>query len=90
MIAKLPYGISIAPYFQYIGTYYDSTSKSSRTKFGDYGVVNLNAQKILFKTPNYQANLSLDLNNLFDRKYEMPWQFQDPGFNALARLELTF
>jgi outer membrane receptor protein involved in Fe transport len=90
MIAKLPYGISIAPYFQYIGTYYDSTSKSSRSKFGDYGVVNLNAQKLLFKTPNYQANLSLDLNNLFDRKYEMPWQFQDPGFNAMARLEISF
>jgi outer membrane receptor protein involved in Fe transport len=90
MIAKLPYDITVSPYFQYIGSYYDSTSKSSRAKFGDYAVVNLNAQKLLFKSPNYQANLSLDLNNLFDRKYEMPWQFQDPGFNAMARLELSF
>jgi hypothetical protein len=30
----------------------------------------------------------VDLHNLFDRKFEMPWQFQDPGFSALAGIEL--
>lgn len=88
--ARLPYDISISPYFQYVGTYFDSTSKSGKREFGEYGVVNLNVQKLLFKTPNYSANLSIDLNNLFNNKYEMPWQFQDPGFNAMAKVELRF
>lgn len=85
---KLPYDISISPYYQYVGRYYDSTSKSGRREFGQYGVVNLNVQKLLVKTNNYSTNFSLELNNLFDNKYEMPWQFQDPGFNLMARIEL--
>ncbi|GAB4432332.1 MAG: TonB-dependent receptor [bacterium] len=85
---KLPYDFSLSPYYQYVGRYYDSTSKSGRRDFGQYGVVNLNVQKLLVKTNNYSANFSLDLNNLFDNKYEMPWQFQDPGFNIMARIEL--
>jgi iron complex outermembrane recepter protein len=30
------------------------------------------------------------LNNLTNKKYEMPWQFQDPGFNAHASIEFVF
>ncbi|MBA4373591.1 MAG: TonB-dependent receptor [Thermodesulfovibrio sp.] len=90
LTAKLPYDIAISPYYQYTGAYFDSTSKSSRREFGKYGVVNVNAQKLLFKNASYRANLSVDLNNLFNNKYEMPWQFQDPGFNALAKVEITF
>lgn len=90
LTAKLPYDISVSPYYQYTGAYFDSTSKSGRREFGKYGVVNVNAQKLLFENASYRANLSFDLNNLFNNKYEMPWQFQDPGFNALAKVELTF
>jgi outer membrane receptor protein involved in Fe transport len=88
--ANLPYDISVSPYFQYIGQYFDSTDKTNRREFGDYGVVNLKARKGLFKTQDYSAALNLDVNNLFDRKFEMPWQFRDPGFNALASIELRF
>lgn len=88
--AKLLYDTTLSPYFQYIGKYYDSTSKSGRRDFGKYSVINLNVQKLIVKTKDYSANLSLDLNNLFNKKYEMPWQFQDPGFNAMAKLELRF
>ncbi|HSW38491.1 MAG: TonB-dependent receptor [Nitrospirae bacterium] len=88
--AALPYEISISPYFQYVGAYYDSTDKGNRRQFGEYGVVNLKAKKGLFKTQEYNAALNLDVNNLFDRKYEMPWQFRDPGFNAMASIEIRF
>lgn len=90
LTANLPYEISVSPYFQYIGQYYDSTDKANRRQFGDYGVVNLKARKGLFKTQDYNAALNIDVNNLFDRKFEMPWQFRDPGFNALASIELRF
>jgi outer membrane receptor protein involved in Fe transport len=90
LTAKLPYDIAISAYYQYIGAYFDSTSMSSRREFGKYGIVNVNVQKLLFKNESYRVNLSVDLNNLFNKKYEMPWQFQDPGFNALAKVELSF
>jgi hypothetical protein len=32
----------------------------------------------------------LDIHNLFDSKFTMPWQFQDPGISALGGLKLTF
>ncbi|GAM10233.1 ferrichrome outer membrane transporter [Geobacter sp. OR-1] len=88
--SRLPWGISVSPYLHLVGTYFDSTSKSGRSKFGPYHVLNIRAQKILFKSADYALNAAVDLNNLFDKRYEMPWQFRDPGFNAFGSLELTF
>jgi outer membrane receptor protein involved in Fe transport len=34
--------------------------------------------------------LFADLNNLTNRKYEMPWQFRDPGFNVFGGLDFRF
>jgi len=87
---SLPNNFSISPYFQYIGKYYDSTDKTNRREFGDYATVNLNIKKHLVTTDKYYAVLTLELNNLFDKKYEMPWQFQDPGFNAMLSFDLYF
>lgn len=87
---RLPYDITVSPYMHLVGDYYDSTSKSGRKKFGTYQVINIKVQKSLLKSSDYTLNASLDLNNVFDRRYEMPWQFQDPGFNAFGSLELTF
>lgn len=88
--AQLPFSLTISPYLQYVGKYFDSSDKTGRRDFGDYSVVNLNINKGLFKTDKYSSNLKLELNNIFDKKFEMPWQFQDPGFNAMAKLELYF
>lgn len=88
--AKLPWGVTVSPYLRIVGTYYDSSSKSGRMKFGPYEVLNLRLQKILVKRAGYAINAALDLNNVTNRKYEMPWQFQDPGFNAFGSLEFRF
>jgi len=88
--ANLPYDIAISPYLHAVGEYYDSTSKSGRQKFGPYEIINVNARMVLLKKTAYQANLNVDLNNITDKKFEMPWQFQDPGFNALASIEFVF
>ena len=86
----LPGELIISPYLQLVGHYYDSTSRSGRSEFGSYGVVNLKAQKTIYTTEKYTVLASLDLNNLTDQKYKMPWQFQDPGFNTFASLEVRF
>ncbi|MDU0459150.1 MAG: TonB-dependent receptor [Geobacteraceae bacterium] len=88
--ARLPLDISISPYLHMVGDYYDSTSLSNRRKFGPYQVLNIRAQKNVVKNAEYTLNAAVDLNNVFDRRYEMPWQFRDPGFNAFCSLELTF
>jgi outer membrane receptor protein involved in Fe transport len=76
----------IAPYLHYVGTYYDSTSKSGRQKFGQYATINAHLQKGIVKN----VVLNLDLTNITNNKYEMPWQFRDPGFAAFGSLELVF
>lgn len=86
----LPGDLIIAPYVQFVGDYYDSTSSSGRMEFGSYAVINLKAEKAVYKTADYAVVASLDLNNITDEQYEMPWQFQDPGFNAFASIEIRF
>lgn len=87
---RLPYDITVSPYVHMVGDYYDSTSIIGRRKFGSYQVVNIKGQKTLIKNAEYTLNAALDLNNVLDRRYEMPWQFKDPGFNAFGSLEMTF
>ena len=33
-----------------------------------------------------EVRLTLDLNNITDRRYAMPWQFRDPGFSFFAAI----
>lgn len=87
---RLPLDIYVSPYLHLVGSYYDSTSKSSRRKLGPYPVLNLRAQKAFVYKDAFALHAAIDLNNLLNNRYEMPWQFQDPGFNALGSLELTF
>jgi outer membrane receptor protein involved in Fe transport len=90
LTAKLPLDFKVSPYLHLVGTYYDGTSRSGRKKFGPYQVANLKLEKSLLKTADYTMTAAVDLNNIFNRKYELPWQFQDPGFNAFGCLELKF
>jgi outer membrane receptor protein involved in Fe transport len=88
--AYLPYEFTISAYLQAVGSYYDSTSKSGRKSFGPYETINMKIQKTLFRTKDVKGNFVLDLINLTNNKYEMPWQFQDPGFSMFGSLELHF
>lgn len=87
---RLPYEFVVSPYIQYVGQYYDSTSKSGRKDFGKYTVLNANIQKNIIKDTRYIANLVVEMNNITNKRYEMPWQFQDTGFNMMAKIEMRF
>lgn len=78
--------ISIIPYVQYVGHYYDSSSRNGRSEFGNYGLLNARLRGEISR----QLALNLDLNNLTNARYELPWQFQDPGFSLLATVEFSF
>ena len=83
-------GISASPYFHWVGTYWDSTSRSNRLAYGNYGVLNIHLQKELRRDDTSSLDLFVDLNNLANRRYDMPWGFRDPGFNAFAGVNATF
>ncbi|WP_005036698.1 TonB-dependent receptor plug domain-containing protein [Holophaga foetida] len=88
--AELPWGMQVSPYLHMVGKYYDSTSRSGRAQFGPYQVFNCKLTQSLVKNADYALNCSAEANNLFNRTYAMPWQFQDPGRNFSANLELKF
>jgi outer membrane receptor protein involved in Fe transport len=87
---SLPMNVFISPYLNAVGVYYDSTSKSGRLKFGPYQTVNVNLRKVFIIPSNQTFNLTVDFYNLFNEKYEMPWQFQNPGFSMFAGIEARF
>jgi len=80
----------LTPYLHAVGTHYDSTSKSGRTAFGPYQVLNLKIERTLIRSDSCTIVLFADLNNLTNRRYLMPWQFRDPGFNILGGLDFRF
>jgi hypothetical protein len=82
--------VTISPYLNVVGKYYDTTSKPDRKKFGPYETINIKANKLLYKTQSYKANLNIELSNITDKKFEMPWQFRDAGFNAFGAIEFIF
>jgi outer membrane receptor protein involved in Fe transport len=87
---RLRRGFTVSPFLHAVGTYYDSTSRSGRRQFGPYQILNVRMEKALFRTDGYAVVLFADLNNLTNRKYEMPWQFRDPGFNIFGGLDFRF
>ena len=90
LTVRLPLGITASPYLQAVGTYYDSVSRSGRRSFGSYETLNVKLGAGLSSREKSVLSAFLDLNNVTSRRFEMPWQFRDPGFNALASLQLTF
>lgn len=88
--AGLPRDLSVSPFLHAVGTYFDSTSRGGRRKFGPYQVLNVRLEKTLSRTGERSVVLFTELNNLTNRKFEMPWQFRDPGFNVFGGLEFRF
>ena len=86
---NLPYGFVFSPYLHWVGTYYDSTSSSGRLKFGPYEIINVKVQKG-FTIDKTQLKCNLDLVNITNNRYEMPWQFRDPGFSIFGSVEVNF
>ena len=82
--------MEVSTYYHRVGRYWDSASRSGRLPFGNYGMLNMRLQKELMHSTSSRAGLFIDLNNLTNRRFDMPWGFRDPGFNAFAGLNINF
>ena len=90
IILDLPKNFTAAVYLHVSGSIYDSDSRSGRQIFDPYEVLNMKLTKILTQTDTRYLDLHLDLYNITNNRYQMPWQFQDPGFSAAAGFEVRF
>ncbi|NJD07258.1 MAG: TonB-dependent receptor [Methylococcaceae bacterium] len=88
--ARLPGELIASPYLHWVGRYWDSTSQRSRRAFGDYALLNLRLQRQMMRYGGASVDLTLDLNNLGNRRFDMPFDFRDPGFNAFAAVDVRF
>jgi iron complex outermembrane receptor protein len=82
--------VTVSAYYQWVGQYWDSASRSGRSHFGNYGLVNMRLQRELMHDAASRVSVFLDFNNLTNRRFDMPWGFRDPGLNAYAGLNATF
>ncbi len=80
----LPYGFTISPYLRGVGVYYDSTSLAGRQLFGPYWIPALRVQNVIPVANAYDVVLAVDLNNLANNQFAMPWGFKDPGINVFG------
>ena len=90
LMLDIPGNLTAAVYLHVAGSIYDSTSRTGRLSFDPYEVLNASFKKVILKNECYEANLHLDLYNITNKKFEMPWQFQDPGFAAAGGIGITF
>ena len=87
---SLPHGIRASAYLQLTGSIYDSTSKMGRTEFDGYALFNAKIEKQWVKSEDVSVSVFLDIYNLADDEFEMPWQFQDPGISATGGVRVIF
>ncbi len=86
----LPYDFKVSLYLHLAGNIYDSTSKQNRNQFSGYEVLNAYVEKILLKKDITTLSFYAQFYNLTDKEFEMPWQFQDPGFAFTGGLKFVF
>ncbi len=84
------YGLSFSPYLNYNNGFYDSSDKASRCFFKPGTLLNINVSQVLAKTESYEVEVFGNFYNVTNNKYEMPWQFQNPGFSMMTGIKATF
>jgi outer membrane receptor protein involved in Fe transport len=84
------YGLSFSPYLNYNNGFYDSSDIAGRSFFKPGALLNLNVSQVLAKTESYKVEAFSNFYNVTNNKYEMPWQFQNPGFSMMAGIKATF
>jgi outer membrane receptor protein involved in Fe transport len=87
---ELPRGARLFADLMHGGAYFDSTSLSGREEIPAHVVVSLAGSYPLARHRRFEADLKAEVNNLFDERFDMPWQFRDPGRRGSVSLQLVF
>lgn len=87
---SFPIGLTITPSISYNGGFYDGTSKASRNWFKPGVVLNAYIEKYLVREDAYTLECFVQLYNITNNDFEMPWQFKNPGFSGMLGIKATF
>ncbi len=85
-----PFGLTLAPTLNYNGGYFDSMSKTERTRFTPGVLVNIYIAQCIAKSNSFRVECTAQLYNITNNNYEMPWQFKNTGFSCMFGLKITF
>jgi outer membrane receptor protein involved in Fe transport len=86
----LPGRIQVSPMLHWSGSIFDSSSKAHRNSFDMGEVFNLIISKEFEFKKDRSLTVFVKLYNLTDNKFDMPWQFRDPGFQGTLGLTMRF
>ncbi|MFC1586052.1 TonB-dependent receptor plug domain-containing protein [Fibrobacterota bacterium] len=86
----LPYGIVLSPWMHFGGRIYDSSFKSNRSSYESSELLNVNVSKTFALNENQGFDVFVKAYNLTDNRFDMPWQFRDPGFAVNAGTSMAF
>jgi iron complex outermembrane recepter protein len=75
---------------RYFGAIYDSTSLAGRLRHPSYTVASMAGEWPVVQREGYAVTVKGEVYNLFDERYEMPWQFRDPGRRGTLALSFVF
>ena len=87
---NLPYNIKVVQYIHVSGKMYDSSNKYGRSEFNSHETVNMNISKDIQLGKKQTLSCFLNLYNITNNTYLMPWQFQDPGFSFMGGVKVEF
>jgi|WetSurMetagenome_2_1015567.scaffolds.fasta_scaffold01754_8 iron complex outermembrane recepter protein len=83
-------GLILSPSVNYNGGFYDGISKLDRIKYKPGVVLNTYISQQVVKNNSYMLDFFLQLYNITNNKYSMPWQFKNPGISWTTGLKLNF
>jgi len=87
---NLPGQFKMATYVHVGGKMYDSADKYVRSAFTTHEIINLHISKKMNIKWLKGFQWYLDMYNLTNNQYLLPWQFQDPGFSFMTGISLEF
>jgi iron complex outermembrane receptor protein len=83
-------GLIIAPSINYNGGFYDGISKNDRIKYVPGVVLNSYIAQQIVKTDSYKLDSFIQLYNITNNVYSMPWQFKNTGMSGTIGLRVNF
>jgi outer membrane receptor protein involved in Fe transport len=84
------FGLTLIAALNFNDGFYDAVSKIERNYFKPGLVINVYIAQEIFKSNIYSVEGFTQLYNLTDNRYDLPWQFKNPGFSGMFGIKVTF
>jgi iron complex outermembrane recepter protein len=86
----IPFGLTLTPFLNYNGGFYDGISKTERQWYTPFFLLNTYIAQRLAKNNLYTLDCFVQLYNITNNQYNLPWQFKNPGFSGMFGMKVTF